>query len=168
MWALDHKEIWIPKSLCFWTMVLEKTLQNSLDYQIHVDNPFQEVELNFPTFECELDLVTYFQDYCMERGNGTFTVEKPGKNFLLINTISPWKAIFLRVLPHITYNLECLNRVKFLFLAMLSRPYLCLLHNRCLFSLSLWSDTTSIWTEKDPVELLDMKVFLCPFLICKK
>ena len=61
-------------------MVLEKTLQNSLDYQIHVDNPFQEVELNFPTFECELDLVTYFQDYFMERGNGTFTVEKPGKN----------------------------------------------------------------------------------------
>ena len=35
-------------------MVLEKTLESSLAYQIYVDNPFQEVELNFPTFECEL------------------------------------------------------------------------------------------------------------------
>lgn len=32
------------------------------------------------------------------------------KNFLLINTISSWKAIFfLRVLLHITYNLECFS-----------------------------------------------------------
>ena len=34
-------------------MVLEKTLESPLDYQRHVDNPFQEVEFNFPIFECE-------------------------------------------------------------------------------------------------------------------
>ena len=31
MWELDHKEDWMPKNWCFWTMVLEKTLESSLD-----------------------------------------------------------------------------------------------------------------------------------------
>ena len=28
---LDHKEGWAPKNLCFWTVVLEKALENPLD-----------------------------------------------------------------------------------------------------------------------------------------
>ena len=31
MWQLDYKESWAPKNWCFWTMVLEKTLENPLD-----------------------------------------------------------------------------------------------------------------------------------------
>ena len=31
MWELDHKETWAPKNWCFWTVVLEKTLENPLD-----------------------------------------------------------------------------------------------------------------------------------------
>ena len=31
MWELDHKEIWAPKNWCFWTVVLEKTLESPLD-----------------------------------------------------------------------------------------------------------------------------------------
>ena len=31
MWELDHKEGWAPKSWCFWTVVLEKTLESLLD-----------------------------------------------------------------------------------------------------------------------------------------
>ena len=31
MWELDHKEIWVPKNWCFWTVVLEKTLEGPLD-----------------------------------------------------------------------------------------------------------------------------------------
>ena len=31
MWQLDHKESWSLKNLCFWTVVLEKTLQSPLD-----------------------------------------------------------------------------------------------------------------------------------------
>ena len=31
MWKLDHKEGWAPKNWCFWTVVLEKTLESSLD-----------------------------------------------------------------------------------------------------------------------------------------
>ena len=33
IWQLDHKESWALKNWCFWTMVLEKTLENLLDYQ---------------------------------------------------------------------------------------------------------------------------------------
>ena len=31
MWELDYKESWAPKNRCFWTMVLEKTLESPLD-----------------------------------------------------------------------------------------------------------------------------------------
>ena len=31
MWELDDREIWAPKNWCFWTVVLEKTLESPLD-----------------------------------------------------------------------------------------------------------------------------------------
>ena len=31
MWELDYKESWVPKTWCFWTVVLEKTLESPLD-----------------------------------------------------------------------------------------------------------------------------------------
>ena len=31
MWELDYKESWALKNWCFWTVVLEKTLESSLD-----------------------------------------------------------------------------------------------------------------------------------------
>ena len=31
MWELDHKEGWVPKNWCFWTVVLEKTFESPLD-----------------------------------------------------------------------------------------------------------------------------------------
>ena len=31
MWELDYKESWAPKKWCFWTVVLEKTLESPLD-----------------------------------------------------------------------------------------------------------------------------------------
>ena len=31
MWELDHKQTWEPKNWCFWTVVLEKTLESPLD-----------------------------------------------------------------------------------------------------------------------------------------
>ena len=33
MWELDYKEIWVLKNWCFWTVVLEKTLESPLDYK---------------------------------------------------------------------------------------------------------------------------------------
>ena len=31
MWELDYKESWVPKNWCFWTVVLEMTLESPLD-----------------------------------------------------------------------------------------------------------------------------------------
>ena len=40
IWELDHKEGWAPKNWCFWTVVLEKTLERPLDYkEIQPANP---------------------------------------------------------------------------------------------------------------------------------
>ena len=33
MWELDYKESWALKNWCFWTAVLEKTLESPLDYK---------------------------------------------------------------------------------------------------------------------------------------
>ena len=32
-WELDYNESWVPKNWCFWTVVLENTLENLLDCQ---------------------------------------------------------------------------------------------------------------------------------------
>ena len=37
---MDHKESWVPKNWCFWTVVLEKTLESPLDCkEINLANP---------------------------------------------------------------------------------------------------------------------------------
>ena len=33
MWELDYKESWALKNWCFWTVVLEKTFENPLDWK---------------------------------------------------------------------------------------------------------------------------------------
>ena len=40
MWQLDYKESWAPKNWCFWTVLLEKTLESPLEYkEIQPVNP---------------------------------------------------------------------------------------------------------------------------------
>ena len=40
LWELDHKESWALKNWCFWTVVLEKTLESPLDWkEIKLANP---------------------------------------------------------------------------------------------------------------------------------
>ena len=33
MWELDYKESWALKNQCFWTVMMEKTLESPLDYK---------------------------------------------------------------------------------------------------------------------------------------
>ena len=35
MWELDCEESWAPKTWCFWTVVLEKTLESPLDCEVN-------------------------------------------------------------------------------------------------------------------------------------
>ena len=57
MWELDYKESWVPKNCCFWTVVLEKTLENPIDCKevqpvnpkgnqswIHIGRTYDETE----------------------------------------------------------------------------------------------------------------------------
>ena len=47
MWELDCEESWAPKNWCFWTMVLEKTLESPLDCkEIKPVNP-QAISLEY-------------------------------------------------------------------------------------------------------------------------
>ena len=40
IWELDHKEGWVLKNWCFWTVMLEKTLESPLDCkEIKPENP---------------------------------------------------------------------------------------------------------------------------------
>ena len=40
MWELDYKESWVQKNWCFWTVVLEKTLESPLDCkEVHPVHP---------------------------------------------------------------------------------------------------------------------------------
>ena len=67
MWELDHKESWDPKNWSFWTVVLEKTLQSSLDSkEIKPVNP----EVNKPWLFFFLPLYffklkgNFFTEFC--------------------------------------------------------------------------------------------------------
>ena len=40
MWALDYKKSWAPKNWCFWTGVLEKTLESPLDFHPKGNQPW--------------------------------------------------------------------------------------------------------------------------------
>ena len=39
MWELDYQESWAPENWCFWTVVLEKTLESPLDWKLKPVSP---------------------------------------------------------------------------------------------------------------------------------
>ena len=58
MWELEHKEGWVPKNWCFQAMVLEKTLESSLDSkEIKPVNPKE----NQCSLECSLERQAEFE-----------------------------------------------------------------------------------------------------------
>ena len=54
MWELDHKESWAPKNWCFWTVVLEKTLESPLDCK--------EIQLVYP--KGDQSWIFHWKDWC--------------------------------------------------------------------------------------------------------
>ena len=47
MWEFDHKESWVPKNWCFWTVVLEKTLESPLDCKRSNQSVLKEISLKY-------------------------------------------------------------------------------------------------------------------------
>ena len=57
MWELDYKESWALKNWCFWTVVLEKTLESPLDYkQIQPVHPKGNLEYSLEGLMLKLKL----------------------------------------------------------------------------------------------------------------
>ena len=47
MWELDHREGWMQKNWCFWTVVLEKTLESSLDCKENKPSILKEINTEY-------------------------------------------------------------------------------------------------------------------------
>jgi len=61
MWELDYKESWAPKNWCFWTMVLEKTLESPLESK--------EIQPVHPKGNQVLDI--HWKDWCWSWNSNT-------------------------------------------------------------------------------------------------
>ena len=61
MWELDYKESWAPKNWCFWTVVLEKTLESPLDCKeiqpVHPKGDQSWVFIGRTDFEAETSIL---------------------------------------------------------------------------------------------------------------
>ena len=66
MWELDYKESWELKNWCFWTMVLEKTLENPLDCK-----EIQPVKGNQSCFLKEISPEYHWKDWCWSWNSNT-------------------------------------------------------------------------------------------------
>ena len=79
MWELDYKKSWAPKNWCFWTVVLEKTLESSLDCKeikpvnpkgnqspIFIGRTDAEAEASILWPLCE-ELIHWKRPWCWER-----------------------------------------------------------------------------------------------------
>ena len=57
MWELDCEESWVPKNWCFWSVVLEKTLESPLDCkEIQPVHPINDIKDKLSKKYDELEL----------------------------------------------------------------------------------------------------------------
>ena len=67
MWELDYKESWGPKNWCFWTVVLEETLESSLDCKDINQSILKEISPECSLEELMLKLKLQFFGHLMRR-----------------------------------------------------------------------------------------------------
>ena len=69
MWELDDKEGWVPKNWCFWTMVLEKTLESPLDCKEIKPISLKGLKLQYSLEGLMLKLKLQYFDHLLWRVN---------------------------------------------------------------------------------------------------
>ena len=81
IWELDHKEGWAPKNWCFWTVVLEKTLESSLDSKEikPVSSKGNQSWIFLGRTECQLQLTLQYYGHLMQRADSLKKTLKLGK-----------------------------------------------------------------------------------------
>ena len=78
MWELDYKESWMPRNWCFWTVVLEKTLESPLDCKeiqpvnLKGNQPWifiarTDAEIETPILRARKELTHLKRPWCWER-----------------------------------------------------------------------------------------------------
>ena len=67
MWELDYKESWVPKTWCFWTVVLEKTFESSLDHKEILPVHPKEISPEYSLEELMLKLKFQYFSHLMRR-----------------------------------------------------------------------------------------------------
>ena len=73
MWELDYKESWVPKNWCFWTVVLEKTLESPLDCKEMQPVLLKEIS---PKYSLEGLMLKLKLQYCGHLMQRTDSLEK--------------------------------------------------------------------------------------------
>ena len=66
MWELYYKESWAPKNWCFWTVVLEKTLESPLDYK-EIQLILKEISPEYSSERLMLKLKLQYFGHLMRR-----------------------------------------------------------------------------------------------------
>ena len=74
MWELDYKESWVLKNWCFWTMVLEKTLESSLDCKEIKHSTVKEISPKYSLEGLMLKLKLQYFGHLVQR---TDSLERP-------------------------------------------------------------------------------------------
>ena len=69
MWELDHNESWAPKNWCFWTPVLEKTLESPLESKEIKPVNSRENHSEHSLEELVLKLKLQYFDHLVRRAN---------------------------------------------------------------------------------------------------
>ena len=79
MWGLDYKESWVQKNWCFWTVMLEKTLESPLDCkEIQPVHPKEDQSWVF-TGRTDVEAETPIFGYLMWRAESFEKTLMPGK-----------------------------------------------------------------------------------------
>ena len=67
VWELDHKESWVPRNWCFWTVVLEKTLESPLDARRSNQSVLKEISPKYSLEGLMLNLKLQYSGHLMWR-----------------------------------------------------------------------------------------------------
>ena len=69
MWELDHKQSWVLKNWCFWTVVLEKTLESPLDCRRSNQSILKEISPEYSLEGLMLKLKLQYSGHMMRRAD---------------------------------------------------------------------------------------------------
>ena len=143
MFNLDYKEIWVPKEWCFWTVVLEKTLERPLDCKEIQSVNLKEISPGCSLEELTLKLKLQYFGHLMW-STDSFEKSLMLKNIEGISTLmaesekalskdaSPWKESYDK-------TIQCIKnqRHNFASKSLYSQKFYCLSRNQ--YGYESWS-----------------------------